>query len=782
MLGQWGDKAGVDESPAAATAAPVPVAVEGGGWKTQLLQGTGNSWTALAYDTDRDLLYGATSTRVYSLNLGPDTDSASGGDSDGSSDTGGTGGDAGSSSSSTAKAQQQQQQPQQQQQQPQARLTAEPGSFSDITALLVPPLDATTPPAAPGLLVADGARLCRLNPWSGAVMVLSDFSTSTSSNSSMLMTAPTFGALFPPPIRRLTSLAYLPDGNGVAALGMHGASAVGNSMLAVFTGPALGAASGRTAAGSADGRSMPPLDVLLRMPHEAAAGGGGGGGGGSGGAGAIRKRQRDSDGATALGGAGAGGAAAGPGMVVVRVSGAAAAAGTTSAGTNSTGTTTTTTACFLAHRAVLEAHSDFFKQLLASELREAADQAVELREADPAVFGALLTYMYTGALGPLGVRQFKAAAELADRLLLPGAVLQLQPRLLAAVSPHSAVADLHWAWRHNLREVAGPIGELVARHAARVAALTPLAEVAALAAAQPELMASLFMAVSRGGETGGEGLGAGAGAAVVICGLGKRYRQAVEALFRAKVLQVGRVVFATGTLALGVHMPARCVVMAGDSPHLDALNFCQMAGRSGRRGLDTEGTAVFAGVSAERIHELRRSPMPRLQGHLLLRPTTLLRLLMLHDKVAESAPAAAARSGGGAAGARERLRAPVVLAAKLLLEPFLAYAPAVGGEAVGPTALAASHNGDRPQQQQQQQAVAAHATAGPAGRVGCIAGQGAGGGGAADVAAAMPAAAVSRAALQRQLAVGLQALRLGALLHPATGRPSGLAGLAAHLF
>ncbi|KAG2438947.1 hypothetical protein HYH02_010740 [Chlamydomonas schloesseri] len=125
---------------------------------------------------------------------------------------------------------------------------------------------------------------------------------------------------------------------------------------------------------------------------------------------------------------------------------------------------------------------------------------------------------------------------------------------------------------------------------------------------------------------------------------------------------------------------------------------------------------------------------------------------MLHDKVAESAPAAAARRGGGAAGARERLRAPVDLAAKLLLEPLLASAPAVGGEAVGPTALAASHNVNRPQQQQQQQVVAAHATAGPVGRVGCIAGQGAGGGGAAEVAAATPAAAVSGAALQRQLA------------------------------
>jgi replicative superfamily II helicase len=63
-------------------------------------------------------------------------------------------------------------------------------------------------------------------------------------------------------------------------------------------------------------------------------------------------------------------------------------------------------------------------------------------------------------------------------------------------------------------------------------------------------------------------------------GLPTSYRAAVEMLFRAKALQV---VVATGTLAYGIHMPCKTVIMAGDSIFLDALNFRQMSGRAGRR-------------------------------------------------------------------------------------------------------------------------------------------------------------------------------------------------------
>lgn len=47
--------------------------------------------------------------------------------------------------------------------------------------------------------------------------------------------------------------------------------------------------------------------------------------------------------------------------------------------------------------------------------------------------------------------------------------------------------------------------------------------------------------------------------------------------------RASQVVAATGTLAYGLHMPCKAVVMAGDSVFLDALNFRQMSGRAGRR-------------------------------------------------------------------------------------------------------------------------------------------------------------------------------------------------------
>ncbi|XP_020629142.1 probable ATP-dependent RNA helicase DDX60 [Orbicella faveolata] len=60
-------------------------------------------------------------------------------------------------------------------------------------------------------------------------------------------------------------------------------------------------------------------------------------------------------------------------------------------------------------------------------------------------------------------------------------------------------------------------------------------------------------------------------------GLGNRKRSCVEMLFRKKCLQV---VAATGTLALGIHMPCKTVVFAGDSPFLNSLQYRQVGEES----------------------------------------------------------------------------------------------------------------------------------------------------------------------------------------------------------
>src|SRR5262247_2012806 len=82
-----------------------------------------------------------------------------------------------------------------------------------------------------------------------------------------------------------------------------------------------------------------------------------------------------------------------------------------------------------------------------------------------------------------------------------------------------------------------------------------------------------------------------------------------------------RAVFATETMALGIHMPARSVVLQGITKRTDrgfrALShneLTQMAGRAGRRGIDPEGTCVVALDARDGLDDLLRvidgSPEP----------------------------------------------------------------------------------------------------------------------------------------------------------------------------
>ncbi|MDF1705109.1 MAG: DEAD/DEAH box helicase [Aeromicrobium sp.] len=117
----------------------------------------------------------------------------------------------------------------------------------------------------------------------------------------------------------------------------------------------------------------------------------------------------------------------------------------------------------------------------------------------------------------------------------------------------------------------------------------------------------------------------GRGIAAHHAGMLPTFKECVEHLFS---LGLVRVVFATETLALGINMPARSVVIEklskwnGES-HVDvtAGEYTQLTGRAGRRGIDVEGHAVVlwqagfdprqvAGLASRRTYPLNSSFRP----------------------------------------------------------------------------------------------------------------------------------------------------------------------------
>ncbi|MEO6886775.1 MAG: DEAD/DEAH box helicase [Jatrophihabitantaceae bacterium] len=115
------------------------------------------------------------------------------------------------------------------------------------------------------------------------------------------------------------------------------------------------------------------------------------------------------------------------------------------------------------------------------------------------------------------------------------------------------------------------------------------------------------------------------GTAAHHAGMVPVFKQTVEELF---VQGLVRAVFATETLALGINMPARTVVLErltkfNGQSHADltAGEYTQLTGRAGRRGIDVEGHAVVlwtpevepgrvAGLASTRTYPLRSSFRP----------------------------------------------------------------------------------------------------------------------------------------------------------------------------
>ncbi|QBX57073.1 DEAD/DEAH box helicase [Nocardioides seonyuensis] len=115
------------------------------------------------------------------------------------------------------------------------------------------------------------------------------------------------------------------------------------------------------------------------------------------------------------------------------------------------------------------------------------------------------------------------------------------------------------------------------------------------------------------------------GIAAHHAGLLPAFKLVVEELFQRGLVKV---VFATETLALGINMPARTVVIEklskwNGETHADLTpgEYTQLTGRAGRRGLDVEGHAVVlwqpgmnprevAGLASTRTYPLRSSFRP----------------------------------------------------------------------------------------------------------------------------------------------------------------------------
>jgi ATP-dependent RNA helicase HelY len=115
------------------------------------------------------------------------------------------------------------------------------------------------------------------------------------------------------------------------------------------------------------------------------------------------------------------------------------------------------------------------------------------------------------------------------------------------------------------------------------------------------------------------------GVAAHHAGLIPTFKETVEELFARGLVKA---VFATETLALGINMPARSVVLErlvkfNGETHADVTpgEYTQLTGRAGRRGIDIEGHAVVlwapgvdpvqvAGLASTRTYPLRSSFRP----------------------------------------------------------------------------------------------------------------------------------------------------------------------------
>ncbi|KAG2431723.1 hypothetical protein HXX76_009219 [Chlamydomonas incerta] len=117
---------------------------------------------------------------------------------------------------------------------------------------------------------------------------------------------------------------------------------------------------------------------------------------------------------------------------------------------------------FHAHRLILSARCDYFKQRLeAGGFANARAAELELPDTEPAAFSLLLRWLYTGGVA-VPPEQAQGVAELADRLLLPELCAAAQAVVAASVTASAVVDGLLWAWGcSQSRDGGGGFGSLL---------------------------------------------------------------------------------------------------------------------------------------------------------------------------------------------------------------------------------------------------------------------------------------------------------------------------------
>ncbi|KAL0483102.1 hypothetical protein AKO1_015004 [Acrasis kona] len=121
------------------------------------------------------------------------------------------------------------------------------------------------------------------------------------------------------------------------------------------------------------------------------------------------------------------------------------------------------------------------------------------------------------------------------------------------------------------------------------------------------------------------------GIAVHYNDMSEAYKIEIERLYRETDNNgiVLPIVISTSTLALGVHMPARSVIMCGTSIYLDNTMFSQCSGRSGRRGFDPVGHVVMMAFPRVQVNRYMTAETTHATGPCGMTPSFILRLMNL---------------------------------------------------------------------------------------------------------------------------------------------------------